>query len=517
MATSSWQPARQVPLFNTVLSYRWAGLIITIASGLLAGIIIAVLMPRGPVTTLHVITVMLTGLLVGLLTGFTMRNNWAKLLAPLAYILAFELSTINAVGSTMDTIRFDNTYAILALILGRGFHGLFALLPMLVGSAWGRLLANRLSTQERPAERGLVFFLRRTILIVGTLAIALLATLALWPASTPAFTGTDGKPLEGSIATLEKVRLGGKDQWIMIRGQDANNPVLLYLSGGPGQSDLPFPRVLFDDLTADVILVGWDQRGTGKSYPAIEPTGAVTLDRAVADTIELAEYLTDRFDEQKIYVLGESWGTILGIHAVQQRPDLFHAYIGSGQMVAPLETDTRIRADLIDYATREGRQDILDAMEKYGTPPYDDVLAYAYVATHYDALAGTYSPPAAYEERGNGAGIGPWGVLGSEYTLIEKVNVLRGLLDVFSILYPQIQDVDFRRDAATLEVPVYILDGQHELAGRRDLAVEWFDQLDAPVKEFHSFSNAGHAVAFEQFEAFHQLLVDVILPQTYQQ
>jgi proline iminopeptidase len=517
MTTSSWQPARQVPLITSVLNDRRAGLVITVASGLLAGTIIALLMPRGPITTLHVITVMLAGLLVGFLSGFTMQSRWAKLLAPLAYIVAFELGTMNTVGPTMDTIRFDNTFGILALILGRGVHGLFALFPMLVGAAWGTFFARRHAAQERPAERGTRFYLRRAILIVATLAVALMAVLALWPASTPAFTGPDGKPLEGSIATLEKVRIGGTDQWIMIRGQDADNPVLLYLSGGPGQSDLAFPRVLFEDLTADVTIVGWDQRGTGKSYPAIEPTSAVTLDRAVADTIELAEYLTQRFDEQKIYVLGESWGTILGIHAVQKRPDLFHAYIGSGQMVAPLETDTRIRADLIDYATREGRQDILDTMEKYGTPPYKDVLAYAYVATHYDAMAGAYSPPPAYEERGTSSGVGPWGVLSSEYSLIDKVNVLRGLLDVFAILYPQIQEVDFRRDAAVLAVPVYILDGQHELDGRRDLALEWFEQLDAPIKEFHSFPNAGHAVAFEQFEAFHQILVEVILPQTYQQ
>ena len=111
----------------------------------------------------------------------------------------------------------------------------------------------------------------------------------------------------------------------------------LYLSGGPGQSDLPFSRVLLEPLTKDFLVVGWDQRGAGKSYSAID--ASLTLDRAVEDTVELARTLAQRYGHQKIYLLGESWGSILGVLAVQRAPELFHAYLGSGQMVDPLATD----------------------------------------------------------------------------------------------------------------------------------------------------------------------------------
>src|SRR5690606_26621622 len=113
-------------------------------------------------------------------------------------------------------------------------------------------------------------------------------------------------------AELTSVRLGGRDQAVVLRGRSADLPVLLYLAGGPGQSDLPFSRVLLSDLTASFVVASWDQRGTGRSYAAIEPLEELTLERAVADTIGLAEHLGARFGEEKVYLLGESWGTTLG-------------------------------------------------------------------------------------------------------------------------------------------------------------------------------------------------------------
>jgi pimeloyl-ACP methyl ester carboxylesterase len=124
-------------------------------------------------------------------------------------------------------------------------------------------------------------------------------------------------------------------------------------------------------------------------------------------------------------------------------------------------------------------------------------------------------PPQSYIDRGTRSGLDQFGLLGTEYTLVEKVNVLRGLIDMFSVMYPQLQGLDLRRDAARLEVPVYMLDGQAELAARRDLALEWFALLDAPQKRMYSYENAAHAVAFEQYEAFHRILLDTIMPETY--
>ena len=134
---------------------------------------------------------------------------------------------------------------------------------------------------------------------------------------------------------------------------------------------------------------------------------------------------------------------------------------------------------------------------------------------YYPLLEPSYTPPAAYLARGEASGVGQFGLFGSEYSFIENANLIRGLVDMFSIMYPQLQDIDFRTDVAELEVPVYLLDGADELRGRRELAHEWFAQLSAPHKELITYADAGHAVAFEQADAFRQLMVERIVPATY--
>jgi len=199
----------------------------------------------------------------------------------------------------------------------------------------------------------------------------------------------------------------------------------------------------------------------------------------------------------------------------QQQPDLYHAIIGSGQMVSQRETDRRLYHDVLAYADSTGDEELRAQMLAYGEPPYQDLYAYVFVMGYYEQLYKPYTPPQAYLEKGEAAGLGPWNVLGSEYNLVEKVNVFRGFLDTAAIVYPQLQDIDFRQDVPRLAVPIYVLDGAAELSARRDLALEWFDMVEAPIKRIYTFENAAHAPAFEHFEAFTQIMTETVLPETY--
>jgi pimeloyl-ACP methyl ester carboxylesterase len=107
------------------------------------------------------------------------------------------------------------------------------------------------------------------------------------------------------------------------------------------------------------------------------------------------------------------------------------------------------------------------------------------------------------------------GMMASEYSLIEKVNVLRGLMDSFFVIYPQLQDIDLRQDAAQLNVPVYIIQGKYELSARADLVPDYYERLQAPIKRLIMFDESAHAPAHEEFGRFHQLMLDTILPETY--
>jgi len=483
---------------------RWLGAATVVAISAVTALISSVPMPRGPVTGGQGLLVIGVSLLIGIAAGYQMRSRWALLLAPLAYVAAYELARLGIAGASLEGVRFDSTYGIAAFAAGRGFHALLALLPMVVGVSIGLVIA-------RPRRRF-------ALVPIGILSLAVvgLAVVVALPASTPPVLGADGQPIPGSIAELTTVELGGHEQAISIRAADPDKPVLLYLSGGPGQSDIAFARALLQPLEQDFVVVVWDQRGSGKSYAALDPTTTYTLEALVGDTIALTEHLRDRFAEEKVYLLGESWGSTLGVLAVQERPDLFHAYIGSGQMVSQRVTDQIIWRDLLAFADRVGDWELYDQVLTLGEPPYRDTpWANSVILGHYSLLETPYTPPAAYLARGEASGVGQFGLFGSEYSYVENANLLRGLIDMFSLMYPQLQEVDFRTDVPALDVPVYVLDGENELRGRRELAHEWFAQLTAPHKELITYADAGHAVVFEQADAFLRLMNEEIVPATY--
>jgi pimeloyl-ACP methyl ester carboxylesterase len=427
-------------------------------------------------------------------------------------VALFELARLRAEGATVDGIHPSGVYGVLAFLVGRGFYGVAGLLPMLVGVAYGAALARR--SGGAPTARGRVAYLRRGSTALATLGLVALAVLIARPASVPPVRDANGNVVPGSIASLEKVRIGGVDQWIEIRAWSPDRPVLLSIPGGPGQSDLALSRPTLGTLAKDFVVVSWDQRGIGKAYPSFDPA-RITTEQAVADAIELTNYLRRRFDERRIYLFGESGGSVIGVLAVQRRPELYHAWIGSGQMVDPQETDRRIYRDLLAHAARNDDGKLAGKLQALGPPPYHDVFGYGYVLTQYEKLEGDYDPPPTYTDALERSGVGFFGMRGSEYALVDKLNVLRGLIDTFGTLYPQWQSIDLRRTAERLQVPVYLFTGSHELAARRDLADEWFRALQAPAKRLYSYQDAGHATAFEHFRDFHRIMLDTIVPATY--
>jgi pimeloyl-ACP methyl ester carboxylesterase len=275
--------------------------------------------------------------------------------------------------------------------------------------------------------------------------------------------------------------------------------------GGPGGTDLGAMRADVS-LEQHVVAVTWDQRGTGKSYPALDPLETLTLEQMVRDTIDLTEALRQRFEEDKICLAGNSWGTLLGVLAVQRRPDLYHAYVGTGQMVCPRETDVMFYEDTLSWAQETGNDALTATLRRNGPPPYEAVLDYEpALSREHD-----WSP---YPELDSTKEM-PFNLFVPENTLMDRVNGMRGFLDVFCALYPQLQGLDLRADAATLQVPVYVVIGQYEARGRAVPAREWFDMLQAPAKGMIVFDRSGHRPSFEEPGRF-ATLVSRVLEETY--
>jgi proline iminopeptidase len=505
--TSTSAAARPVPGDGSpaVVGSPRAGSIALLAASIgvaiVAGIVAAWLTPRGPATTGEALAWMAAALVVGLACGYILRSRWALLLTPVAFSLAFELARMGAEGPTVDAVQLGSTYGIIAFVVGRGLTYSLLLPPMLLGSALGVELAARLGLAGATRLR-LVGWLLVVALAIMTIGLAFLFAQ---PARIAPIMGSDGEPPPGSIAELTSVTLGGHEQALMIRGRSEDNPVLLHLAGGPGGTDLGAMRA-DTSLEDDFVVVTWDQRGTGKSYAAIDPLDTFTLEQMVADTIELSEYLRQRFDEERIYLHGQSWGSLLGVRAVQQRPDLYHAWIGSGQMVSPVATDTMFWEDTIAWAESIGDEALAAKLRESGPPPYEEVLDYEAALSHEH----DWNPYPEFD----GAKEMPFNLFVPENTMMDRFNGLRAFLDTFAALYPQLQDIDFRRDAAVLEVPVYMIQGVHEARGRAVPMEEWFELLEAPSKERIIFEHSGHRPTFEEPGRFAELM-ERVRDETY--
>ena len=505
--------ARAVAVLPQTATARWTwATAIGVAVG--SGLVVAWLAPRGPVTAAQALGLMALGLLTGAVAGCLSRSRWSMLLTPVAQVVAFELGRLGTVGPTVEGIRLDGMFQLLALLSGRGVYALVALLPMVLGASVGGALGRRRPRGPRRGPVGAAWVVaRRLTTALTAVALLVLAWGLAQPAHTPPILTLDGRPLPGSIASLEAVRIGGHEQWLSIRGHDTTNPVLLHLAGGPGDSDIGDASPSFRELERDFTVVIWDQRGTGKSYPSLEPTATHTLDQAVSDTVELSQYLRHRFAQAKIYLLGNSWGSILAVLAAQRAPELYAAIIGSGQMVSVRETDRINYRDLLAYAERTGDSELAAKLRRYGEPPFADVYGNALLLSYYEVLA-PYTPPAEYVERMRAAGTGFMGAMAPEYSLMDKVNLVRGLLDTSAVLYPQIQELDFRRDVPRLEVPIYVVAGRYEMPGRAALVPEWLERLEAPLKQLVTFEQSAHAPHAQEAARFRELMTGTVLPET---
>jgi pimeloyl-ACP methyl ester carboxylesterase len=426
------------------------------------------------------------------------------LVAPLCFVVVFELLRLSSTGPTVDGIHLTSTYGVMAFLVGRGFHWVLTLLPMVLGASVGASIARR-RVAPQAGRRSAGLWLRRGVAGLTAVAVVALAAAVARPASTDPVLDVDGDPIAGSIAELTSVDVGDHELALMLRGHSTDNPVMLFLAGGPGGSELGAMRRHSEALERDFVVATLDQRGTGRSADELEPIDTLTLDGAVADVITVTDYLRERFGQQEVYLVGQSWGTTLGVLAVQEHPERYRAFVGVGQMVSQSATDRIFYDETLAWAREHGKADLVRTLEANGPPPYSDVLDYE-AALSYELQVHPYD----HSVNDEGAGQMSENILVEEYTLVDQVHLLGATLDVFSVLYPQLQDIDFRTRATRLEVPVYLAEGRHEAPGRLRLAQQWFEQLQAPSKRLTWFETSGHRPLWEQPDEFHDLMTTVL-------
>jgi pimeloyl-ACP methyl ester carboxylesterase len=346
---------------------------------------------------------------------------------------------------------------------------------MVLGSAYGRGSTGRLG---------------RICAGVCTAGLSLITAAVAIPAHTSPISGPN------SVAELTRVDVGNHKLGMMIRGADIAAPVLFFVPGAPGGSEIGAVRAHLAALERQFVVATLDRRGGGSSYPALDPTTTVTLDGAVADTLAVSDYLRHRFHQDKIYLLGHSGGSIISVLAVRRHPEKYRAYIGTGQAVDLPASDRIFYDDILTWARSSGHANVVRQITAQGPPPYPDLYS--------------YEPIMMYENEAYGQRSAGFGIDAPEYTPLQKVHTLNAILDTWSVLYPRMQDVDLRRDAPTLDVPVYFVQGGHEMRGLAVLFEQWYRLLTAPQKHLEVFATAGHRAMFEQPDRFVAVMNSVL-------
>ncbi len=309
------------------------------------------------------------------------------------------------------------------------------------------------------------------------------------------------------ISTLEKINLGGVDQWILIRGKNKLSPILLFLHGGPGAPLFPFARQIgfHTNLENHFILVYWEQRGTGKSYRPSIPPENMTIEHLVSDTHELIEILLDRFQVTQIHLLARSWGSLIGIFTVQKYPELISSYISIGQIVSPIKNDSLSYQYTIALAKRLDNYKALNELSKIGLPPY-----------HYKNLIIQRKWLTKFSARKQ------------ELSFFSNLNILLStpeysLLDIFFIgcdpffslkhlWNEEYYKIDLFYDVPEVLIPVYFCVGKYDYFTPAILAEKYFKHIIAPKgKKLILFNNSGHHPEYDEPEKFYRIVVENIL------
>ena len=349
------------------------------------------------------------------------------------------------------------------------------------------------------------------LLAVAVLFVLLLLRLVL-PAGTPAIHAGGRRGSRGAIASLERVRLGGVGQWILVRGERVENPLVLFLHGGPGTSQLTMNRRNTRELEKRFVVVNWDQRGAGKSFDAGRDPAAMTVEQIVADAIELTRHLLRRFGQERLVLVGHSFGTVVGILAVARHPELFHSYVGIGQTVNMRESEPASYRWTLEQARVHRARRAVRTLERMGPPPY---------AGDYRRKTVTQrSLLARFGGEVHGSRSGALGMVlrallvSREYTLRDRINVFRGIFRSMQLLWPQLMVLDLIALAPEVQVPVFFAEGRFDHESPSEFAARYFEVLRAPTKELVWFERSAHMVNAEQRDDFNRFMIEKVLPTT---
>lgn len=331
--------------------------------------------------------------------------------------------------------------------------------------------------------------------------IVIISVLSLliwfWSTSKPIqFVDNNGNIMPKSISEKVFVDINGTKQGMFIKGHDTTKPVLLYVHGG-----LPFSFLTQEyptGLESDFVLVWWEQRGFGLSYNPNTSYSEINSDTLVSDLFAVTNYLCQRFKQKKIYLMGHSGGSFIGIKAAALAPELFHAYIGLAQISNQRKSEKIAYDYMLEQFRENGNKRMLKKLKL--APVTMTSIPKEYLAIRDEAM--------------HSLGIGTmhkmnsviWGIFlpslrFREYSFMEKINLWRAKAKYgVSVTWDEILSTDLSNEVTKFALPIYFLEGIYDYTCSFSEARAYFDVIEAPLKGFYTFYNSAHSPIFEEPE-----------------
>lgn len=305
---------------------------------------------------------------------------------------------------------------------------------------------------------------------------------------------------ENSISVLEQVKINGTDHEIMIRGKNKNNPVIIFVHGGPGCSEIPYVIKYQDLLEDNFTIVHYDQRASGKSYHFFEDYSNLSTDLLVEDLLEMTDYISDRLDKEKVILIGHSFGTYIGTKAVYEAPEKYEAYVGIGQMSDVIESEIESLNYCIDQAHQKGNYKDVEYLQEL----------------REDIDRGEMLTPRNYVRKYGGTSrqfndeteILKGYLFGSEYNLLDSIRFLISVNKYQGDLLEEAINDSLVNHVTKLEVPCYFIMGKYDYMTTVKAAKNYFNEIEAEEKEFVIFEESAHYPQFEEEEKFYEWMCE---------
>ena len=302
------------------------------------------------------------------------------------------------------------------------------------------------------------------------------------------------------------LRLGGIEQWVLIRGESTANPPLIVLHGGPGFSDVSLFRHFNSPLEKEFLVVHWDQRGTRRSFFPGIPAASMTVAQFIADLDELIDGVRHRFEKDKVTIFGHSWGTALGVLYASRFPEKVSAYVGSGQIGDWPTCEAEVYRFALSEAKRRNNGKALKQLLAIGAPPHTPSRL-SLERTWIRRLDGQMSAGKLWD-------FARILFTSPESSIFDLPNIVRGFQFSLEAMWPEVSQLNLLQAAPELQVPVFFFLGRNDHWVPAEFSVSYFNKLMAPSKRLVWFEDSGHEPFADEPEKFNAEMAKLVRPAT---